>query len=79
MENKFNVKNFKEMIDLRDKFAQKRHTEKIVVLDHGLGNSTKLATTKHTFKKEVMGLQDGLNEKQHGRKMEQIRAVARSK
>lgn len=75
MENKFNIRTFEQMMNLREQFARNRCKEKIMVLDHGLGNSTKLASTKHVFKKEVMGIQDHLNEKQHQRKMQQIHAV----
>jgi len=78
-DGKFNVKNFKEMMELREGFAKNRFKEKITVLDHGFGNSSKLAGTKHGFRKEVMVIQDGLNEKQHLRKMEQINTIAKSR
>ena len=79
-ENKnFNVKTFEQMIGLRETFAQNRHKERIGTIDHQCGSSTKLSGTKQGFRKEILGLQDGYADKQHGRKMEQIRAVSRSK
>ena len=77
--NTFNVKTFKEMINLREKFAQNRHNEKLGVIDHQLGASIKLAGTKHGQKKEVLDIQDDMNAKQHQRKMEQIQAISRSR
>jgi len=79
MDGKFNVKNFKDMLDLREGFAQRRFKEKIVLCDHQFGNSDKLATKKHGFKRDGMGLQDHFNEKQHQRKMEQIGAINRQR
>ena len=78
-EMKFDLKNYKQMLDLREGFAGNRHKEKIVFCDHQFGNSEKLAGKKHNFKKEVMVIQDTMNEKQHGRKMEQIKTIAKSR
>lgn len=75
MNQKFDMKAFKEILNLREKFAQNRFNEKVSLSDHQFGNSSKLVGVKHTSREEILDKQDEINEKQHKRKLKQIEAI----
>lgn len=74
MNGKFDISNFKAIMNLREQFASNRKTDKIEVLSFHFDHSEKLAVVKQGQRLTILSETDKYKEKDFGRKLKLISA-----
>lgn len=77
MENRINIDNFRQIMNLREAFASNRKTDKIEVLSFTFDRSEKLAILKQGQRVELLHVTDKYSEKNFGRKLKLIAAYSK--
>ena len=67
-----NMDNFKQIVDLREKFAQNREKAKLNFAGFGFEKREELMDKNFDLKKDLLEVEDSFHEKRHGRNVKEI-------